>query len=45
MLEYLAGGMTEDEILSDFPDLTREDIRACLAFAAARERRLANAVA
>ena len=45
VLEYLAGGMTEDEILSDFPDLTREDIRACLAFAAARERRLANAVA
>ena len=29
VLEYLAGGMTEDEILSDFPDLTREDIRAC----------------
>ncbi len=45
VLEYLAGGMTEDEILSDFPDLTREDIRACLAFAAARERRLANSVA
>jgi uncharacterized protein (DUF433 family) len=45
VLEYLAGGMTEDEILTDFPDLTREDIRACLAFAAARERRLANSVA
>ena len=45
VLEYLAGGMTEDQILSDFPDLTREDIRACLAFAAARERRLANSVA
>jgi uncharacterized protein (DUF433 family) len=45
VLEYLAGGMTEDEILSDFPDLTREDIRATLAFAAARERRLANSVA
>ena len=45
VLEYLAGGMSEDEILSDFPDLTREDIRACLAFAAARERRLANSVA
>jgi uncharacterized protein (DUF433 family) len=45
VLEYLAGGMTEDEILSDFPDLTREDIRASLAFAAARERRLANSVA
>jgi uncharacterized protein (DUF433 family) len=35
LLEYLAGGMSEDEILSDFPDLTREDIRAALAFAAA----------
>ena len=45
ILEYLAGGMTEDEILSDFADLTREDIRAVLAFAAARERRLANSVA
>ena len=33
VLEYLAGGMTELEILEDFPDLTREDIRACLAFA------------
>ncbi len=45
VLEYLAGGMTEDQILSDFPDLTRDDIRAALAFAAARERRLANSVA
>ena len=45
VLEYLAGGMSEDKILSDFPDLTREDIRASLAFAAARERRLANSVA
>jgi uncharacterized protein (DUF433 family) len=45
ILEYLAGGMTEDEILSDFPDLAREDIRASLAFAAARERRVANSVA
>lgn len=44
VLEYLAGGMSEDQILSDFPDLTREDIRAALAFAAARERRLANSV-
>ena len=34
VLEYLAGGMSEDEILSDFPELTHEDIRACLAFAA-----------
>jgi uncharacterized protein (DUF433 family) len=45
VLEYLAGVMTEDAILSDFPDLTRDDIRAALAFAAARERRLANSVA
>ena len=39
ILEYLAGGMSEDELLSDFPQLTREDIRACLAYAAERERR------
>jgi uncharacterized protein (DUF433 family) len=44
VLEYLAGGMTEDEILNDFPSLGREDIRACLEFAAARERRLASAL-
>ena len=40
VLEYLASGMTEDQILADFPDLVREDIRACLAFAADRERRM-----
>ena len=40
VLEYLAGGMTPDEVLADFPDLTAEDIRACFAFAADRERRL-----
>jgi uncharacterized protein (DUF433 family) len=40
VLEYLAGGMTHEEILDDFPDLTEADIRACLAFAADRERRL-----
>jgi len=40
VLEYLASGMSEEEILGDFPDLTHEDIRACLAFAADRERRL-----
>ena len=40
VLEYLAGGMTEDEVLGDFPELTRDDIRACLAFAAERERRI-----
>ena len=41
ILEYLAGGMSEDEILADFPDLEREDIQATLEFAAMRERRLA----
>jgi uncharacterized protein (DUF433 family) len=40
VLEYLAGGMSEDEILGDFPYITRDDIRACLAFAAERERRI-----
>ena len=40
VLDYLAGGMSEDDILADFPDLEREDIRAALAFAADRERRL-----
>ena len=39
VLEYLASGMTEAEILAEFPDLTETDIRACLAFAADRERR------
>ncbi|MBV9659030.1 MAG: DUF433 domain-containing protein [Verrucomicrobia bacterium] len=45
VLEYLAGGMTVDEILADFSELTREDIRACLAFAADRERKLFVAAA
>lgn len=45
VLEYLAGGMSEDAILADFPDLTRDDVRACLSFAAARERRLATSAA
>lgn len=40
VLDYLASGMTEAEILRDFPELTSEDIKACLAFAADRERRL-----
>ena len=39
VLEYLAGGMSEDDLLGDFPQITREDIRACLAYAAAREQR------
>ena len=42
ILEYLASGMSDDEILADFPDLTKEDVRACLAFAAERERRLVS---
>jgi uncharacterized protein (DUF433 family) len=42
VLEYLAGGMSEDEIIGDFPELTRDDIHACLAFAADRERKLAS---
>jgi len=38
VLEYLASGMTTENILAEFPDLTRDDIHACLAFAADRER-------
>jgi uncharacterized protein (DUF433 family) len=45
VLEYLASGMPEAEILADFPELTSEDTRACLAFAAERERRLLGSVA
>jgi len=37
VLSYLASGMTEQEVLSDFPELTRDDILACLSFAADRE--------
>ncbi len=42
VLEYLASGMTVDEILSDFPYLTGEDIRACIAFAADRDRKMVS---
>lgn len=42
VLEYLAGGMSEQAIVDDFPSLQLDDIRACLAFAAARERRVAS---
>ena len=42
VVEYLASGMSEDEILADFPDLERDDIRASLVFAADRERRLVS---
>ena len=40
VLDYLAGGASEMEILQEFRELTSDDIRACLAFAADRERRL-----
>ena len=41
VLDYLASGMSQEEILKDFPDLNPDDIRGCLAFAADRERKLA----
>jgi uncharacterized protein (DUF433 family) len=44
ILEYLAGGMSPEEILEDFPDLALADIRAALAYAAERERRLFSAL-
>jgi uncharacterized protein (DUF433 family) len=40
VLQYLAAGISVEEILTDFPELTAEDIRACLAFAADREQKL-----
>ena len=40
VLDYMASGMSKQDILEDFPDLTERDIRACLAFAADRERKL-----
>ena len=43
VFDYLGGGMTIPEVLDDLPDLTPDDIRACFAFAADRDRRL-NAV-
>jgi len=42
VLSYLASGMTEQQVLDDFPQLTSEDIRACLAFAAERERKVVS---
>ena len=45
ILEYLASGMTEEQILQDFPELQSEDIRACLAFAAAREKKITTIAA
>ena len=44
VLGWLAAGMTHDDIRADFPELTEEDIRACLAYAADRERRVSTAV-
>ena len=41
VLEYLASGMTTDEVVADFPELTTDHVRAALAFAAMREHRLA----
>ena len=41
VLEYLAGGMSADDIVADFPELTLAHVRAALSFAALRERRLA----
>ncbi len=43
VLGWLAAGMTLEQILSDYPELTENDIRACLAYAADRERRLVTA--
>lgn len=40
VFDYLGGGMTVSEVLDDFPDLTADDIQACFAFAADRERRM-----
>ncbi len=45
VLSYLAAGMTVDEVLKDFPYLTPEDIKACFAFAAERERSMLVSVA
>jgi uncharacterized protein (DUF433 family) len=42
VLSYLASGMRDEQILADFPQLTIDDIRACLAFAAERERRVVS---
>ena len=43
VLGWLAAGMSNKDILADYPDLTEEDIRACLAYAADRERRIITA--
>lgn len=43
VLGWLAAGMSHDQIISEYPELTEDDIRACLAYAADRERRLLTA--
>jgi uncharacterized protein (DUF433 family) len=43
VLGWLAAGMSHQEILADYPELTEDDIRACLAYAADRERRILTA--
>jgi uncharacterized protein (DUF433 family) len=45
VLEYLASGMSKEEIIEDFPELTKKDIKACIAFAANRERELTKILA
>jgi uncharacterized protein (DUF433 family) len=45
VVEYLASGMSQEEILENFPDLDAEDIKACLTFAAERERKLFTSTA
>lgn len=45
VLDYLASGMSEEQIVKDFPYLTRNDIQACLSYAADRERHLISAAA
>jgi uncharacterized protein (DUF433 family) len=42
VLSYLAAGMSQDEILADFPYLTTDDIRACLSYAAEREHQMVH---
>jgi len=43
VLGWLAAGMSHEQIIADYPELTEEDIRACLAYAADRERRIVSA--
>ena len=45
VLGWLASGLSHEEILSDYPELTEQDIRACLAYAADRERRASTSAA